>query len=162
MDSDEDIHMSDNEPLNTLSKGKGKAIDTGAHDSESLPWWGLSSLCWDCSDGYRVEKYRPVTLDDVVSHKDITSTSKSPAHFNLSSLTRSLSSRKVYWKEPVTSPIVLRTPWDWKNFHYSCCSQANLRCWLQETDSWSMLQDLIANRKRIWHTLSLMLLTIVE
>lgn len=24
----------------------------------------------------RVEKYRPVTLDDVVSHKDITSTSK--------------------------------------------------------------------------------------
>lgn len=25
---------------------------------------------------FRVEKYRPVTLDDVVSHKDITSTSK--------------------------------------------------------------------------------------
>jgi len=25
---------------------------------------------------YRVEKYRPVTLDDLVSHEDITSTSK--------------------------------------------------------------------------------------
>ncbi|KAF9454306.1 P-loop containing nucleoside triphosphate hydrolase protein [Macrolepiota fuliginosa MF-IS2] len=59
MDSDEDVRMSDTENLNTLSKGKGKVIDTGAPDSESLPW---------------VEKYRPVTLDDVVSHKDITST----------------------------------------------------------------------------------------
>jgi replication factor C subunit 3/5 len=28
----------------------------------------------------RVEKYRPVTLDDVVSHKDITSTSESSMH----------------------------------------------------------------------------------
>ena len=25
---------------------------------------------------YRVEKYRPITLDEVVSHKDITSTSE--------------------------------------------------------------------------------------
>ncbi|KAF5387379.1 hypothetical protein D9757_005704 [Collybiopsis confluens] len=43
-------------------KGKGKAAESHAHQTEldeNLPW---------------VEKYRPVTLDDVVSHKDITST----------------------------------------------------------------------------------------
>lgn len=43
-------------------KGKGKAKETGTgQDGEQdlLPW---------------VEKYRPVTLDDLVSHKDITST----------------------------------------------------------------------------------------
>ncbi|EKM81731.1 hypothetical protein AGABI1DRAFT_35783 [Agaricus bisporus var. burnettii JB137-S8] len=49
--------MSDTLP--TPSNGKGKEVDTGTADAESLPW---------------VEKYRPVTLDDVVSHKDITST----------------------------------------------------------------------------------------
>jgi len=38
-------------------KGKGKAMH--AYEDDNLPW---------------VEKYRPVTLDDVVSHKDITST----------------------------------------------------------------------------------------
>ncbi|ETS60246.1 hypothetical protein PaG_05793 [Moesziomyces aphidis] len=44
------------------SKGKGKATDatsSAAPDQDLLPW---------------VEKYRPVTLDDLVSHKDITST----------------------------------------------------------------------------------------
>ncbi|SPO47495.1 probable RFC3 - DNA replication factor C, 40 kDa subunit [Moesziomyces antarcticus] len=44
------------------SKGKGKATDAtsaAAADQDLLPW---------------VEKYRPVTLDDLVSHKDITST----------------------------------------------------------------------------------------
>lgn len=46
------------------SKGKGKEKaggdeDTTEADSDLLPW---------------VEKYRPVTLDDLVSHKDITST----------------------------------------------------------------------------------------
>ncbi|KAF5362305.1 hypothetical protein D9756_002325 [Leucocoprinus leucothites] len=59
MDSDEDTRMSDTEPAMTSSKGKGKAVDLPAPDSDALPW---------------VEKYRPVTLDDVVSHKDITST----------------------------------------------------------------------------------------
>jgi replication factor C subunit 3/5 len=48
----------------TNSKGKGKEkaggeADTAEADSDLLPW---------------VEKYRPVTLDDLVSHKDITST----------------------------------------------------------------------------------------
>lgn len=44
------------------SKGKGKASDDSAAphtDLDLLPW---------------VEKYRPATLDDLVSHKDITST----------------------------------------------------------------------------------------
>ncbi|KXN87433.1 Replication factor C subunit 3 [Leucoagaricus sp. SymC.cos] len=59
MDSDDDTRMSEIETPNALSKGKSKAVDIGVPESESLPW---------------VEKYRPVTLDDVVSHKDITST----------------------------------------------------------------------------------------
>lgn len=41
-------------------KGKGKMAATKI-ELDNLPW---------------VEKYRPVTLDDLVSHKDITSTSK--------------------------------------------------------------------------------------
>ncbi|KAF9073277.1 P-loop containing nucleoside triphosphate hydrolase protein [Rhodocollybia butyracea] len=43
----------------TSAKGKGKASNTDIELNENLPW---------------VEKYRPVTLDDVVSHRDITST----------------------------------------------------------------------------------------
>ncbi|KAF9006113.1 P-loop containing nucleoside triphosphate hydrolase protein [Cyathus striatus] len=62
MDSDEDVSMMD--VLAKPAKGKGKASsqswqDDAAIDDDSLPW---------------VEKYRPVTLDDVVSHKDITGT----------------------------------------------------------------------------------------
>ncbi|KAG2157728.1 P-loop containing nucleoside triphosphate hydrolase protein [Suillus bovinus] len=52
----------DVDPTPSLDKGKGKAKVVGRHEpheDESLPW---------------VEKYRPVTLDDVVSHKDITTT----------------------------------------------------------------------------------------
>ncbi|KAI9440572.1 P-loop containing nucleoside triphosphate hydrolase protein [Lactarius indigo] len=67
MDSDEDMHQSDSglPPLSSLDKGKGKAVphdeseDKTAGRDDTLPW---------------VEKYRPVTLDDVVSHKDITGT----------------------------------------------------------------------------------------
>ncbi|KAL0065843.1 Subunit of heteropentameric Replication factor C (RF-C) [Marasmius tenuissimus] len=61
MDSDEDTQMMDTEAIPTSSKGKGKALDLDLPpppDTENLPW----------------QKYRPVTLDDVVSHKDITST----------------------------------------------------------------------------------------
>ncbi|KAF9815103.1 hypothetical protein IEO21_04800 [Rhodonia placenta] len=48
------------DPFPSKSKGKGKASEhEEAYDNDNLPW---------------VEKYRPVTLDDVVSHKDITST----------------------------------------------------------------------------------------
>ncbi|KAK7686168.1 Subunit of heteropentameric Replication factor C (RF-C) [Cerrena zonata] len=58
MDSDEDMRPISpiNKPIN---KGKGKATDLMHEMDENLPW---------------VEKYRPVSLDDVVSHKDITST----------------------------------------------------------------------------------------
>ncbi|KAH9166351.1 P-loop containing nucleoside triphosphate hydrolase protein [Lactarius sanguifluus] len=67
MDSDEDMHQIDTDlpSLSSLDKGKGKAVlydeseDKSARRDDTLPW---------------VEKYRPVTLDDVVSHKDITGT----------------------------------------------------------------------------------------
>ncbi|PSR77892.1 hypothetical protein PHLCEN_2v7672 [Hermanssonia centrifuga] len=59
----EDVKMTEDIPVNwpiANGKGKGKATEqTDGHDPENLPW---------------VEKYRPVTLDDVVSHKDITGT----------------------------------------------------------------------------------------
>lgn len=60
MDSDEE--MLDAEIFQVSDKGKGKAKMTDQvlpADNDNLPW---------------VEKYRPVTLDDVVSHKDITNT----------------------------------------------------------------------------------------
>ncbi|KAJ7504299.1 P-loop containing nucleoside triphosphate hydrolase protein [Mycena galericulata] len=60
MDSDEE--MIDVQPIPFAAKGKGKAnaVDNDRpFDNDNLPW---------------VEKYRPVTLDDVVSHKDITTT----------------------------------------------------------------------------------------
>ncbi|TRM65636.1 P-loop containing nucleoside triphosphate hydrolase protein [Schizophyllum amplum] len=46
------------DPIPSAAKGKGKATEN-PYDDDNLPW---------------VEKYRPVTLDDVVSHKDITTT----------------------------------------------------------------------------------------
>lgn len=71
------------------AKGKGKEIASptvdgkAVDDKEGLPWYVSFShvsrfrilvlIGWDD----RVEKYRPVSLDDVVSHKDITSTSMS-------------------------------------------------------------------------------------
>ncbi|TFK29692.1 DNA replication factor [Coprinopsis marcescibilis] len=59
MNSDSDARMSDAElPQPSKNKGKGKAAYLYTEDN-NLPW---------------VEKYRPVTLDDVVSHQDITST----------------------------------------------------------------------------------------
>ena len=76
MDSDTDAHMSDAEALPRLSKGKGKLVDLPTPDSDSLPWYGCAISQEDFTNKHRVEKYRPVTLDDVVSHKDITSTSK--------------------------------------------------------------------------------------
>ncbi|KAG2136280.1 P-loop containing nucleoside triphosphate hydrolase protein [Suillus cothurnatus] len=52
----------DVDSTSSLDKGKGKskAVERHEpHEDDNLPW---------------VEKYRPVTLDDVVSHKDITTT----------------------------------------------------------------------------------------
>ncbi|KAI0272503.1 P-loop containing nucleoside triphosphate hydrolase protein [Gloeopeniophorella convolvens] len=63
MDSDEEMQNVDSTTLTSREKGKGKAvlddIESAAGRDDTLPW---------------VEKYRPVTLDDVVSHKDITNT----------------------------------------------------------------------------------------
>ncbi|PCH36344.1 nucleoside triphosphate hydrolase protein [Wolfiporia cocos MD-104 SS10] len=61
MNSDDDVPMVDAEAIAPSKlKGKGKAVEQDeVRDLDNLPW---------------VEKYRPVTLDDVVSHKDITST----------------------------------------------------------------------------------------
>jgi hypothetical protein len=62
-----DVTMQDDAtPLTKIDKGKGKAGgELGLAkllSEDNLPW---------------VEKYRPVTLDDVVAHKDIISTSRS-------------------------------------------------------------------------------------
>ncbi|KAH9975970.1 P-loop containing nucleoside triphosphate hydrolase protein [Lactifluus volemus] len=67
MDSDEEMQQNDAKlpSFPSVVKGKGKATlndefeDGAAARDDTLPW---------------VEKYRPVTLDDVVSHKDITGT----------------------------------------------------------------------------------------
>ncbi|KAF8817387.1 P-loop containing nucleoside triphosphate hydrolase protein [Phlegmacium glaucopus] len=60
MESDEDATMVDVDFSTTLSKGKGKAVNHDVPiDNDNLPW---------------VEKYRPINLDDVVSHKDIITT----------------------------------------------------------------------------------------
>ncbi|KAJ6515053.1 P-loop containing nucleoside triphosphate hydrolase protein [Mycena vitilis] len=57
---DTDDEMLDVGKIPAAAKGKGKAADKDRpFDNDNLPW---------------VEKYRPVTLDDVVSHKDITGT----------------------------------------------------------------------------------------
>jgi replication factor C subunit 3/5 len=80
--------MSDTASAPTLNKGKGKATElnpvgeSALLDEDNLPWsvrsnfvislyvfWSEYIVLYD-----RVEKYRPVTLDDVVSHQDITST----------------------------------------------------------------------------------------
>lgn len=78
MDSDVEMDMDAVTP--SASKGKEKAVDICASsDRDTLPWyvprparpWPHIFIFYP----FRVEKYRPVTLDDVVSHKDITTTS---------------------------------------------------------------------------------------
>jgi replication factor C subunit 3/5 len=39
MDNDDDTRMMDVEPISTLAKGKGKAVDRDRpYDNENLPW----------------------------------------------------------------------------------------------------------------------------
>ncbi|KAF8967601.1 P-loop containing nucleoside triphosphate hydrolase protein [Flammula alnicola] len=60
MVTDEDAQMLDAEFPSSIAKGKAKATQHDHPiDNDSLPW---------------VEKYRPIQLDDVVSHKDIITT----------------------------------------------------------------------------------------
>jgi hypothetical protein len=72
-----DIQMDDafNAFKKTSKTAKGPAEEDLLNDD--LPWF-VSHLSCSMSVSksiHRVEKYRPVSLDDVVSHKDITSTS---------------------------------------------------------------------------------------
>lgn len=54
-----DVEMDDaSNAFSKLAKGKGRELEDFSLNND-LPW---------------VEKYRPITLDDVVSHKDITTT----------------------------------------------------------------------------------------
>ena len=79
MSNDEDVFMDDVDPPVQLNfKGKGKATGGDHTQDENLPWCvHFYELMFPCLRYLtRVEKYRPVTLDDVVSHKDITSTSE--------------------------------------------------------------------------------------
>ncbi|KAI0289457.1 P-loop containing nucleoside triphosphate hydrolase protein [Russula brevipes] len=65
--ADEEMQQVDSElpSFSSVAKGKGKAV---LHDEPEDPAIGRDdTLPW-------VEKYRPVSLDDVVSHKDITGT----------------------------------------------------------------------------------------
>lgn len=72
----DDVQMEDAfNAFNKTSKGKGRQTE-GDLRNDDLPWYvNLISSLLDPFDGPRVEKYRPITLDDVVSHKDITTTS---------------------------------------------------------------------------------------
>jgi hypothetical protein len=82
MASDDDVEMVDATlpRFSTAEKGKGKAAGPALPEEDNgLPWYDVSSfLCFIDPlrpSASRVEKYRPVTMDDVVSHQDIISTS---------------------------------------------------------------------------------------
>ena len=69
MAEDSDVQMQDS-TTSKLDKGKGKEGELGLAkllSEDNLPW---------------VEKYRPATLDDVVAHKDIISTSTALSRFH--------------------------------------------------------------------------------
>lgn len=82
LDDGMQIDTAEQTPRAATDKGKGKAVATELnehYDKDNLPWYAHAVvLSVDrCSQKTsRVEKYRPVTLDDVVSHKDITGTSE--------------------------------------------------------------------------------------
>lgn len=85
----------------TVDKGKTKQVaGPKALDMDSLPW---------------VEKYRPATLDDVVAHQDIISTSAyrpwSSSFAALITFCRH-SSRPVHHQESIPSFAVLWSAWD--------------------------------------------------
>ncbi|KAG8977120.1 hypothetical protein FRB90_008911 [Tulasnella sp. 427] len=69
----------DQDPGRISLGDKGKGKDTGNSGDDNLPWLGFDALSGrkhyaHGSSYYRVEKYRPQSLDDVVSHDDITTT----------------------------------------------------------------------------------------
>lgn len=81
MVSDEDVQMLDVvQTVHSTLKGKGKGTQKDhPADNDNLPWYILylvESTTYRSTFEIRVEKYRPVDLHDVVSHKDIITTSK--------------------------------------------------------------------------------------
>lgn len=72
-----DVQMDDAfNAFKKTSKGNARQVDEDLLNDD-LPWFASYSAFTSTFliIFHRVEKYRPVTLDDVVSHKDITSTS---------------------------------------------------------------------------------------
>lgn len=77
MDSDQEMNDAEMPHFPSFAKGKGKAQGE-VYENDNLPWCAASFIHRSLDLIHsRVEKYRPVTLNDVVSHKDITSTSES-------------------------------------------------------------------------------------
>jgi hypothetical protein len=72
MSDEEMMQIDDDDVMPIKSKGKGKAIENGESD-DNLPWYASKRV--DKLTIFRVEKYRPKSLDEVVSHNDIISTS---------------------------------------------------------------------------------------
>lgn len=82
MASDDDVEMVDADipRFSTAEKGKGKAAEpTLPEEDNGLPWCVVSCVVIDELPtrlyALRVEKYRPVNMEDVVSHQDIIGTS---------------------------------------------------------------------------------------
>ena len=61
---------------NTNAKGKRSAANLPVEAEDSLPWWLPTLLLLSRFQAYhyRVEKYRPDTLDEVSGHQDILAT----------------------------------------------------------------------------------------
>ena len=69
-DSEEVKFTSDN----ANKKGKRSAANLPVEAEDSLPWWVPSNASGTLLIQYRVEKYRPDTLNDVSGHQDILTT----------------------------------------------------------------------------------------
>lgn len=111
MSADDDVEMA---PA-PQAKDKGKAREPG------LSSLGLDVLPW-------VEKYRPVTLDDVVAHGDIISTSEpsvlSEARSGRTRADAFCVSRPVHRQKPRAPSPLLRSTGNGKDVHYPRrCSQ---------------------------------------
>ena len=74
-----------------------------------------------------VEKYRPKTLDDVVAHQDIISTSTQPAvRSERKEKLMQIRSRPIYRQESIPAFTVLWTAWNGKDFDDIGCREKDL------------------------------------
>ena len=91
---------SDDHCRDVIKLQRAKMEGTESKPSPSLPWWVSSCCSQDAPSyctrvgryfsamyvlfGFRVEKYRPKSLDDLISHKEVISTSECTAlHVNV-------------------------------------------------------------------------------